>query len=89
MIRDLCKYIGGAKCFVKLDEQREPRPFDRPGEDSTGATFKLVSDGQRGQLPEPFKPAIAAFTPYRDGKSGVTIAQFDLSHSIAPVEGSR
>ncbi len=78
ILRDLCESMGRARCFVKLDDQRQPRRFDKPGDDSTGATFRLVSDVERGQVPSPFKPAIAAFTPHRGGKAGITIAQFDL-----------
>lgn len=88
VVCDLSQRIGGAKCFVKLDDQREERAFDHPGEDSSGATFELVPRAERGQLPEPFKPAIAAFTPHRDGKAGITIAEFDLSDLSAMVRGN-
>jgi hypothetical protein len=62
---------------VQLDDTGERRAFDRKGEDSTGATFKRA--GADAGAPEPVRPAVAAFTPRRDGKSGVVIAEYDIT----------
>jgi hypothetical protein len=52
------------------------RAFDHTGEDSSGATFKLTTEN----LPkvEAAGPVIAAFTPHKDGKFGLTVAEFEV-----------
>ena len=65
---DLTHQLAEAKPFVRLDSDGKLRPFDHPEEDSSGATFKKTPDG-----------AIAAFTPHRDGKFGITIAEYEIS----------
>jgi hypothetical protein len=74
---DFAQRIADAKAFVRLDADGKDRAFDHPGEDSTGATFKPTVEN----LPESFAPvpAIAAFTPHKDGKLGVTIAEFAIA----------
>jgi len=42
---DFLKNIGLARAFVRLDGSARERPFDRPGADSTGATFKPADPG--------------------------------------------
>jgi hypothetical protein len=74
---DFAKRAGDAHAFVRLDSDGKDRPFDHPGEDSTGATFKTTVEN----LPESFAPvpAIAAFTPHKDGNFGITIAEFEIA----------
>jgi hypothetical protein len=74
---DLVEHIDRARAFVQLDSTGERRAFDGKGEDSTGATFQLAGAGTGP--PEPARPAVAAFTPRRDGKSGVVIAEYEIS----------
>jgi hypothetical protein len=74
---DLIEQIDRSKASVQLDDTGTCRAFDGRGEDSTGATFKLAGPG--GGVPEPVRPAIAAFAPHRNGKSGVTVVEFSLS----------
>jgi hypothetical protein len=74
---DLVEHIDRARAFVQLDSTGERRAFDRKGEDSTGATFRPAGAGLGA--PEPPRPAVAAFTPRRDGKSGVVIAQYEIT----------
>ena len=73
---DLIEHIDRSKASVQPDDTGVPRAFDGGGEDSTGATFKAAGSG--AGVPEPMQPAIAAFAPHRKGKSGVTVAEFDL-----------
>ncbi|MGC8639150.1 MAG: glycoside hydrolase family 20 zincin-like fold domain-containing protein [Isosphaeraceae bacterium] len=73
---DLIEQIDRSRSSVQLDDTGMRRAFDGRGEDSTGATFKPAGPG--GGAPEPVRPAIMAFAPHRDGKSGVTVAEFNL-----------
>jgi hypothetical protein len=73
---DLIEHIDRSKAWVQLDETGTRREFDHKEEDSTGATFKPAGFG--GGAPEPAKRAIAAFAPHRNGKSGLTIAEFNI-----------
>jgi hypothetical protein len=74
---DLVDRIGQCKVRVQLDDTGKQRAFDGKGEDSTGATFKSVGPGDG--MPEPVEPAIAAFAPRRNGKSGATIAEYEIA----------
>ncbi len=71
---DLVEHVDRSKLFVQLDDTGKRRAFDGVGEDSTGATFQPAAQGSG--MPAPVQPAIAAFPPRRDGKSGVTIAEY-------------
>jgi hypothetical protein len=73
---DLIEQIDRSKAWVQLDDTGMCRAFDGRGEDSTGATFELAGPG--GGAPEPVRPTIKAFAPHRNGKSGVTVAEFSL-----------
>ncbi len=76
VIYDFAAQILEARPLVRLDSDGKDRPFDRHGDDTTGATFKLTS----GNLPEAITaaPAIAAFTPHKDGRFGITIAEYEI-----------
>jgi hypothetical protein len=74
---DLIDHIDRAKAFVQLDNTGTQREFDGKGEDSTGATFRPAGSG--AEIPEPRQPAITVFTPHKGGKSGVTIAEFQIT----------
>ena len=124
VVYDFAQHLDQARTLKRLDEDGLEVPFDAPGEDGTGATFKLVgpdatgrrllqiqaqesslpwisgfkqwvpgaphqgaytSHGYPGTLqvvqqqlraPEPLLPAIAAFTPHKNGRSGLTIGEF-------------
>jgi hypothetical protein len=82
---DFTHRITEARPFVRLDTDGKERPFDKPGEDSTGATFRLTAE----KLPPSNSPApaIAAFIPHKDGRFGITIAQYEIHcppYSAAP-----
>jgi hypothetical protein len=74
---DLIGQIDRAKASVQLDDTGQYRAFDSRGQDSTGATLKRADPGSGA--PMPGLPAIAAFAPHRNGKSGVTIGEFNLN----------
>jgi hypothetical protein len=76
ILYDFAERIGDARTFVQLDSDGKPRAFDRPGSDSTGATFTHTTE----QLPkgDPSVLAIAAFTPHKDGKFGITSAEYAI-----------
>ena len=61
---------------MRLDADGKDRLFDKPGEDSSGATFAITAEN----VPkiEPAVPVIAAFTPFKDGKRGVTVAEYQV-----------
>jgi hypothetical protein len=59
--------LGVPRRLVRLDADGKERPFDQADEDSTGAKFQATPDG-----------VILAFTPHKDGKFGVTIAEFEI-----------
>jgi hypothetical protein len=67
--------------MVVLDKDGAERPFDAEAEDSTGATFRVTTqDAYRGvNTPAPKRPAIAAFSPHKNGLFGITIAEFILA----------
>jgi hypothetical protein len=69
VIDDFGERISQSRAFVRLDGDGKDRAFDRGREDSSGATFSLQSA----------EPVIAAFTPHKDGKFGVTVAEYDVS----------
>jgi hypothetical protein len=79
---DLIEQLDRSKVSVRLDDTGASRPFDGRGKDSTGATYELAGPGNGA--PEPVRPAIAAFAPHRNGKSGVTVADFDLCVTASP-----
>jgi hypothetical protein len=68
VIYDFTAKIAQARSFIRLDSDGKDRPFDRAGEDSSGATFTVRAG----------EPIIAAFTPHKDGKFGVTVAEYDI-----------
>jgi hypothetical protein len=75
-----CELIGqidSAKASVQLDDTGLSRAFDSRGQDSTGATFERAEPGSGTPMPD--LPAIAAFAPHRNGKSGVTVGEFNLN----------
>jgi hypothetical protein len=74
VIEDLLEHVEHARSWVQLDDTGKERVFDGKGRDSTGATFKAAAPGSA--MPEPAHPAIAAFTPHGNGKSGVTVGEF-------------
>lgn len=69
VIYDFAERLADARLMVQLDADGKLRAFDHAGEDSTGATFRLVNG---------LKPEIAAFTPHKDGKLGVTVAEYTV-----------
>ncbi len=73
---DFAEHIRDAHAFVRLDEDGKFRAFDQPDGDSTGATFNITS----GQLHkgDPSVPTIAAYTPHKDGKFGITVAEYAI-----------
>jgi hypothetical protein len=71
---DLIEQVDRARAWMRLDDTGKQRAFDGKGEDSTGATFKPVKPDTA--MPQPAQPALAAFAPHANGKSGVTIAEF-------------
>ncbi len=76
----LINQLNQCKTYVQLDDTGKERPFDAKGEDSTGATFKIVETTHQADMPqppEPLEPAIAAFAPHHKN-SGVTIAEFEI-----------
>jgi hypothetical protein len=79
---DLIEQLDRSKVSVRLDDTGTCRALDDRGKDSTGATFELLGPGNGA--PEPVRPAIAAFAPHRNGKSGVTIAEFELCVTPSP-----
>ena len=69
VVYDFADRIAEARAFVRLDNDGKDRPFDRVRDDSSGATFAVPSnDG-----------IIAAFTPHKDGKFGVTVAEYEVN----------
>ncbi len=78
---DFVERIAEGRASVRLDADGRERPFDGAGEDATGATFRRAD---AAGTPEPVGPAIAAFTPHRNGAFGVTIAGFRI-----PPDGPR
>jgi len=80
VIYDCAEQIGQARTFVRLDSNGKDRPFDAEGADSSGATFQQVTAESGGKLalPSPAMPTIAAFTPHRDKKFGVTVAEYNV-----------
>jgi hypothetical protein len=73
---DLIEHIDRANAWVQMDDTGQRRAFDGKGEDSTGATFRPAGPG--AGMPEPVRPAIAAFAPRRGGTSGVTVAEYEV-----------
>jgi hypothetical protein len=69
VIDDFADRIADAHGFVRLDSDGKDRAFDHGREDSSGATFTIQSGGG----------VIAAFTPHKDGKFGVTIAEYEVN----------
>jgi hypothetical protein len=72
--QEVIDHLDRTTLMVQLDSTGRTRVFDGQGEDSSGATFKRAGPGT--ESPQPSQPAIAAFAPHRDGRSGVTIAEF-------------
>ena len=67
--------------MLRLDVDGKEREFDGKGLDSSGATFISASSdsiGGKVTCPDPAEPSIVAFTPSRDGKRGVTIAEYEI-----------
>jgi hypothetical protein len=73
---DLIEHLEQAVVSVQLDSSGRRRAFDGKDKDSTGATFRLDRSGP--EVPEPLRPAIAAFAPHQGGNAGVTIAEFKI-----------
>ncbi|MEP6663548.1 MAG: hypothetical protein ABJC04_07770, partial [Verrucomicrobiota bacterium] len=48
VVYNFAGHVADAKCFVRLDKDGKEKPFDRAGEDSTGATFKLLGPDVMG-----------------------------------------
>jgi len=69
---DFAKRIDEARAFVQLDSDGKNRGFDQAGEDSTGATFKLVPARISNEQ------IIGAFTPHKDGHFGLTVAEYQV-----------
>ena len=67
VVYDFADRISEAQAFVQLDADGKQRPFDHAHEDSTGATFVRMKEDAA---------AIEAFTPHKDGKFGVTVAEY-------------
>ena len=76
VIYDFAGRLKDARAFVRLDSDGKDRPFDKPGEDSSGATFAMATEN----LPKlgHGTPVIIAFTPYKDGKRGLTVAEYQV-----------
>jgi hypothetical protein len=74
---DLVERIDRCKVYVQLDDTGKQRALDGKGDDSSGATFKSAGPGDG--MPEPVEPAIAAFAPHRNGNSGVTVAEYEIT----------
>ena len=49
-IYDFTANIHQARAFVRLDKETKDRPFDKPDQDSTGATFKQLGPDRIGAL---------------------------------------
>jgi len=69
-----------SRALIILDKDGAERPFDQEFQDSTGATFKATAEGSQdgANAPSPKQPAIAAFSPHKNGLFGITIAEFML-----------
>jgi len=84
VVFDFVARAAEARPCVRLDADGRDRPFDHAGEDSTGATWRVVVRGSpdpaNGTIkpPDPPIPCIAAFTPHRRGLSGVAIAEYEV-----------
>jgi hypothetical protein len=79
---DFANQAAKARPYVRLDCDGAERRFDRPGEDSSGASWYRVNEPGHPPaavpLPTPAIPSIAAFTPHRNGLSGLTIAEYEV-----------
>lgn len=73
ILYDFVDHLPAARRFVRLDRDGKDRAFDEGAEDSTGATFAVVSG------PSPGVPAIAAFTPHRGKQFGLTVAEYEVT----------
>jgi hypothetical protein len=85
VVFDFARHSTDVQPFVRLDADGRDRPFDQPGEDSSGATWHTLDDSSDPiiashviQPPDPSIPCIAAFTPHRKGQSGLTIAEYSV-----------
>ena len=45
VVYDFAQHLDQARAWTRLDEDGLEHPFDAPGEDATGATFKLLGPG--------------------------------------------
>lgn len=77
VVYDLIEQLPSAARFVRLDSDGKDRAFDKGAEDSTGATFNPVAG-----------PAIAAFTPHRDGQFGIAIGEYEISLSAIQTQAA-
>ncbi len=85
LLFDFARHTASARPYVRLDGDGSDRRFDRPGEDSSGASWYRV-DGSGNppvaaaavKTPDPPIPCVAAFTPHRKGLSGLTIAEYEV-----------
>jgi hypothetical protein len=78
---DFAAHAADARQYVRLDSDGRDRPFDHPGEDSSGATWYLLVDSATSaattvKCPVPPLSCIAAFTPHCKGLAGLTIAEY-------------
>jgi hypothetical protein len=75
---DFGRQVGSARALVRLDVDGKERPFDRRGDDSTGATFKL---------PEPDGPGRGLAKLLRENPSWHWIDGFIQWTFAAPLQG--
>jgi hypothetical protein len=91
VVFDFTRCWADARPYVRLDSDGRDRPFDQPGEDSSGARWQLL-DGSANPVvasrtikrPDPPIPCIVAFTPCRQGLSGLTIAEYGVNGGKKP-----
>ncbi len=82
VLYDFYEQAAQSQSMIVLDKDGAERPFDNKFEDSTGATFRATAEGSYAGTgaPKPKQPAVAAFSPYKNGLFGVTIAEFNLKN---------
>jgi len=81
VLYDFYERADQSHALIVLDKDGAERPFDQEFQDSTGATFKATAQGgyDGTNAPSPKQPTIAAFSPYKNGLFGITIAEFNVT----------